>query len=111
MHIKTSISIVTLMLLSSLFISFTASAAPSKYIEENADTIMSNDNIITGVITDLSKKSIEVDHFSQKICSNVLIFTPGNQIISVDELDTAEEVRLFMNSGCVRKIQVLRVAQ
>jgi len=86
----------------------TATAASFDEMEETAEMIMDRDNIITGKMTDFSKSNIVVDSSSQRLCSELKIFSPNNHIIPLGDLKGAEDVKLFVNRGCVRKIVVLR---
>jgi hypothetical protein len=83
----------------------------SRDIEETANKIMSSDNIITGEMDEYSGRYIVVDNVRYRLCKVVKIFTPLNKMISIKNIGGAEEVKLFRNSGCVRKINVLRFAQ
>jgi len=69
------------------------------------------DVTITGELNEYSKKSLIVDHFRYPLCKKLKVFSPRNHLIPYKDIDAAEEVTLFMNKRCVRKIKVLRFAQ
>lgn len=80
-------------------------------IEEEADTVMYSDYIITGEMNGYTKNSIKVDDVTYSFCDKIIIFTPKNQRIPLRDIDAAEEVKLFENRKCVRKIKVLRFGE
>ncbi len=84
---------------------------PSENAEERPDMERPTDYIVTGTFDKYSSKYIEVDGRSHSLCKNVKIFTHKNKLIHPKDIDAAEKVKLFKNSGCVRKIKVLRFAE
>ncbi len=80
-------------------------------IEETADMTIPSDYIVTGKMNKYSGKSISVNKSQYSLCREVMIFTPRNTMISLKDLEAAEEVKLFQNKGCVRKIKVIKFAQ
>jgi hypothetical protein len=83
-------------------------AMSSEEIEETAETTLSRDDTLIGKMTDYSTRAIYVNDLSYYFCRNPRIFSPRNKVISLDNIDTAKEVKLFINNGCVRKVHVLR---
>jgi len=98
----------TLMLSFILLTTATAIEAPYDEMEETAEMIMERDSIIAGKMTDFSRSAIVVDNSSKRLCDEVKIFSPNNHIIQIKDLKGAEDVKLFINRGCVRKIVILR---
>ena len=80
-------------------------------IEETADTVLASDDIITGKMKEFSENGIVVDRIRYSFCKGVNIFTPRGRLIPLKDIGAAEEVKLFRNNGCVRKVKVIRFAQ
>jgi hypothetical protein len=100
---------ITLILLGTLYMPVMADS--SEHVEEEAETVLENDSVISGPMDEHSKKFISVDGIRYRFCKNVKVFGMQDQLISVNDLDAAEDVKLFMNKRCVRKIKVVRFAQ
>jgi hypothetical protein len=60
---------------------------------------------------DVTNRLIYVDGLGHRLCKKIKIFTPGNIIIPLEDIEGAGQVKLFKNKGCVRKIKVLQFAQ
>lgn len=99
-----------------LLISFFLTVNPgnniyAQEIEETADTIRASDDIITGKMNESSDKWIVVDRIRYSFCKGINIFTPLGRLIPLKDIEAAEEVKLFKNDGCIRKVKVIRFAQ
>lgn len=103
-----NITTFTLMLFFILLTNAAVIATDFDEMEETAEMIMERDSIITGKMTDFSKSAITVDNSSRRLCDGLKIFSPNNHIIPIKDIKGAEDVKLFVNRGCVRKIVVLR---
>ena len=79
--------------------------------EERPNKSRSSDYIVTGQMNDYSENYIVVDNRRHRLCKDVMVFTPRDTLIPLKDIDAAEEVKLFENNGCVRKIKVLRFAE
>ncbi len=88
-----------------------AAVMSSENIEENANMVKASDHIITGKMDEFSKRGIVVNNTGYRLCSGVNIFNRLNMIIPLKDLAGAEEITLFKNRGCVRKVKVLTFAQ
>jgi hypothetical protein len=110
---NTSTGIISLLLLCSfLFIAASGSIASAEEVEETAETKFYSDIIVIGKMEEYSKRSIVVNNARYDLCSNVIVFSPADKRISIDNIDAAVTVRLFLkNYTCVRKINVLRFAE
>jgi hypothetical protein len=109
---NTALFIIVLLILSVPMLgAITAGPYASESIEEKPDTVLSSDHAITGEFNEFSKNYIVVESIRYSLCKNVKVFTPQNRMIPISDIDAAEEVKLFSNKGCVRKIKVLRFAQ
>ncbi len=86
-------------------------AVSSNSIEEEADTVLKHDIITTGEVYEYSNDDIIVNDIRYIFCKNIKIYNMSNRIISVQDLEAAEEVTLFENNRCARKIKVLRFGQ
>ena len=83
----------------------------SQHKEEGPNRSLPSDYIITGVMNEYSERYIVVENSRHRLCKDVMVFTPRNTLIPLKDIDAAEEVKLFENNRCVRKIKVLRFAQ
>ena len=113
-YIKNTLrGIISLLLLCAvLFTATSGSIAYSEEIEETADTKFYSDSIVTGNMDDYSNRSITVNNSRYDFCRNVIVFSPIDTRMSIDEIDAAVTVKLFLkNYKCVRKINVLRFAE
>ncbi len=94
------------------FFSVNAGGAMShENTEENANMVRASDRIITGRMDEFSQSGIVVNHTGYRLCNRVRVFSRLNTIIPLSDLDSAEDVKLFKSSGCIRKIKVLTFAQ
>ncbi len=113
-YIKNTLTgIISLLFLFSFL--FTAASGSNLYaeeFEETADTKLYSDSIVTGNMDNYSKRSITVNNSRYDFCSDVIVFTPTDTRISIDDIDAAVTVKLFLKKySCVRKINVLRFAE
>ena len=113
-YFKKSVSLIISLLIAFLFI-FTVSTSEvissEKEIEETADMKLGMDIIIEGEMNEYSKSHIFVDNTRYSFCSRVKVYTPGSKLTTLDSLNIALKVKLFVNKKCVRKIKVLRFAE
>ncbi len=116
-HIKNIIKItgcasIFLIFMISLFLSLIpVDIVYAEEFEETADMTIPSDYIVAGKMNKYSAKSISVNNSRYSLCREVMIFTPRNTMIPLKDIEAAEEVKLFQNKGCVRKIKVIRFAQ
>ncbi len=109
---KTILTALTLVLTALIAVSLTVGEARgSENIEEGADTVLPYDDVITGAMDEMTKRLIYVDGLGYRLCKEIIIFTPINTIMPSENIEGAEEVKIFKNKGCVRKIKVLHFAQ
>ncbi len=108
---RISYPVFIMILVLSVFIITVGNSFSSEHIEESADMKLPSDTVITGEMNEYSEISIVVDNTRYSLCSNVRIFSPRNRVILFRDIEGAEEVKLFRNKDCVRKINVLRFAQ
>ena len=108
---KISTSLFCIMLFLSFAVLTAHNVMSSTDIEEEADMVKKSDNIISGKMIKFSKNMIVVDNIGHSLCKDVKVFTPRNHLRSLKDLEGAEEVRLFQNRRCIRKIKVLRFAE
>ncbi len=104
----------TIFILLSVLLIFTLNinaATSSETVEEDANTVLPNDIVTTGEINKYSKDAIIVNDIRYIFCSNVKVYNTHNRLIFIQDLDAAEEVKLFENKRCVRKIKVLRFGE
>ncbi|MBC8412920.1 MAG: hypothetical protein ISR96_10390 [Nitrospira sp.] len=80
-------------------------------IEEEADTILPGDTVYTGLTDSASNNSIVIDGIRFRFCSDLKVFNVQNRLIVHDSLKEVVEAKLFNNTGCARKIKVLRFAE
>lgn len=104
-------SILALILFSVQFADAIVDTVSSDEIEETADMTLDSDSIITGNMNEYSSNRIIVDGLGYTLCNKILIFNPHNHMIKLVDIDTAKEVKLFVNRNCVRKIYVLRFGE
>lgn len=83
----------------------------SENIEESADTVLPYDDVLTGMMGDVTKRLIYVDGLGYRLCKEIKIFTPFNTLMLLENIEGAEKIKIFSNNGCVRKIKVLHFAQ
>lgn len=114
---KTIINKIFLIALSTLMLSLcivTITPGPAisaEEIEEDADYVRSSDEVVSGKMTKYSKRAVEVEKINYSLCESVRVFGPKNNMLSLEDIDAAKEVRLFINYRCVRKIKVLRFGE
>ncbi len=108
---RVSDSLFAMILIVFVFIITAGEAMTFENFEEDANMVMPSDMIITGKMNEYSESSIVVDGIRYSLCNGVKIFTPRNRMIPLKDIDAAEDVKLFRNNDCVRKIKVLRFAQ
>lgn len=109
---KKIISVPVFFMVFALLMIFAANeSAYSEDIEEDATMVLPYDSIITGKMDEFSKRSIIVDYVRYSLCKKVRVFGTRNKLIALRDLDAAQEVKLFRNRRCIRKIKVLRFAQ
>ncbi|GBE05028.1 hypothetical protein BMS3Abin10_00647 [bacterium BMS3Abin10] len=87
---------------------------PYDNLEEEADTVMPLDEIITGNVSEYSKNNITLDGAGYyNLCRALKVFSENGRDLSFKDLDQAEQVKIFLNRSrnCVRKIKFLRSAQ
>ncbi len=81
-------------------------------IEEDADMVLANDEVITGDVEKYSKRTITLDGAGYySLCRGLKVYDKSGHFRSFEDLETAEEVKIFLSGNCVRKIKILRVAQ
>ena len=83
----------------------------AEHSEESADTVMPDDEVITGMVSDYSDRLVYVDGLGYRLCKNVKIYNTVNKIITMEEFNEVKEVKVFRSNGCVRKIKILRFAE
>ena len=109
---KIILTSLTIVLTALLAVSLTAGEVRgSEDIEESADLVLPYDDVLTGKMGDVTNRLIYVDGLWHRLCKKIKIFTPGNIIIPLEDIEGAGQVKLFKNKGCVRKIKVLQFAQ
>lgn len=109
---KITLTSLTLVLTALIAVSLTAGEVRgSENIEESADTVLPYDDVLTGMMGDVTNRLIYVDGLGYRICKEIKIFTPGNILIPLENIEGAGQVKIFKNKGCVRKIKVLQFAQ
>ena len=109
---KIGLTSLTLVLTALIAVSLTAGeVSGSENIEEGADTVLPYDDVLTGMMGDVTTRLIYVDGLGYRICKETKIFTPGNTLIPLEDVEGAEQVKIFTNKGCVRKIKILHFAQ
>ena len=109
---KKIISVPVFFMVFALLMAFAVNEAVyAEDMEEDANTAMSSDSVITGDMNEFSKRAIVVDYVRYNLCKNVRVYGMQGKLIALRDLDAAQEVKLFRNSGCVRKIKVLRFAE
>jgi hypothetical protein len=100
------------LLFSFLFAAASGSIASAEKVEETAETKFYSDSIVIGKMEEYSKRSIVVNNARYDFCIKVIVFSPADKRISIDNIDAAVTVSLFLkNYTCVRKINVLRFAE
>ncbi len=107
---RTPITVAFLILL--LFMPYTIPSTVLSFqsIEEDAEMTMPYDYLVIGDMEDYSKSSIIVNNSRYDFCKKIIIFSPQNTMLPLEDIDAAEIVKLFINGGCVRKVKVLRFA-
>ncbi len=82
-------------------------------IEEDADMVFSSDRLVTGEMNSYSEGQIVVNTTRYALCGDVKLFNSAHQTVRPDNLDTALDVKLFIDGsrGCVRKIKVLKYGE
>ena len=109
---KITLTSLTLVLTTLLAVSLTAGEVRgSENIEESADTVLPYDDVLTGMMGDVTNRLIYVDGIGYRICKEIKIFTPSNKLMPLEDIEGAEQVKIFTNKGCVRKIKILHFAQ
>ena len=109
---KITLPILTLLLTALIAVSLTAGEVRgSEDIEESADLVLPFDDVLTGKMGDVTNRLIYVDGLGYRLCKEIKIFTPGNILIPLENIEDAGQVKIFTNKGCVRKIKVLQFAQ
>ena len=109
---KIALTSLTLVLTALIAVSLTAGEVRgSENIEENADTVLPYDDVLTGMMGDVTNRLIYVDGLGYRVCKEIKIFTPSNKIMPLEDIEGAEQVKIFTNKGCIRKIKVLHFAQ
>lgn len=103
--------IIPLILFLLVFTAGTGIVTASEEIEETAEMTLYDDTTLVGEMDDYSSRSIIVDNIRYTFCDNMIIFSPHNTRVSLNNMDAAKEVQLFINDNCVRKINVMRFAQ
>ena len=99
-------------LFSFLFTATSGNIAYAEEVEETADTKFYSDSIVTGEMDDSSKRSITVNNSRYDFCRNVIVFSPADRRISINDIDSAVTVKLFLkNNTCIRKLNILRFAE
>jgi len=86
---------------------------PYEYIEEDADMVLANDEVITGDVNNYSENTITLDGAGYySFCRGVKVFSKNGATISFKDIDAAERAKIFIdkNRNCVRKITILRFA-
>ena len=86
-------------------------ARSSKKIEDGGDNVLPFDDVITGTMDEMKNRLIYVDGMGHRLCKEIQLFTPLNVHIPLENIEGAEQVKIFKNKGCVRKIKVLYFAQ
>jgi hypothetical protein len=86
-------------------------AVSAENFEESSDTVMPSDEVITGKVDDYSDRLIYVDGFGYRLCKNVKIFNTVNKMITMEDFNEVEEVKVFSSNGCARKIKILHFAE
>jgi len=110
--IKSILSFTLILALCMLVTMFAAgSGMSSDYAEETPDTVLPDDQVISGTMDDFSEHLIYVDGIGYRFCDRIKVFNPRNKMITVENLEAAVEVKLFNSNGCVRKLKVVRYAQ
>ncbi len=109
---KIMLTSLTLALTVLIPVSLTAGEARSSdKIEDAADTVLPYDDVIRGEMDEMTNRVIYVDGMGHRLCKEVKLFTPINILIPLENIEGAEQVKIFKNKGCVRKIKVLHFAQ
>ena len=109
---KIILTSLTLTLTALIAVSLTAGEVRgSEDIEESADTVLPYDDVLTGMMGDVTNRLIYVDGMGYRICKEIKIFTPSNTLMPLEDVEGAEQVKIFTNKGCVRKIKILHFAQ
>jgi len=112
-HINKTVSgiVIMLILFLSIFTAGTSVVVLAEEIEETSEITLYNDTTLIGKMNDFSRRSIIVDDIRYTLCDNIIIFSPHDTRVSINDMDAAKEVRLFINDNCVRKINVMRFAE
>ncbi len=109
---KITLTSLTFVLTALIAVSLTAGEArSSEKIEEGADTVLPYDDVLTGIMGDVTNRLIYVDGLGYRLCEEIKIFTPFNTLMLLENIEGAEKIKIFSNNGCVRKIKVLHFAQ
>ncbi len=106
-----SLTISILILPSLMFVISTTSTLSAEEIEEKADTVLYNDTVVTGAFDEYKGQAVIVEGTRYFICSKIKAFSPRNGMIDLKDIEGAEEVKLFIDGTCVRKIKVLRFSE
>jgi len=112
-HINKTVSGTMIILTLFLFIFFagTGVIVSAEEIEETSEITLYNDTTLIGKMNEISRRSIIVDDIRYTLCDNIIIFSPHDTRVSLNNMDAAKEVQLFINDNCVRKINVMRFAE
>ena len=78
--------------------------------EKSAHGTLVSDKITTGLMDEFSRRMIVVDGVKYSLCKDVMVYNNAGVLILLKDIEAALEVKLFRNSGCVRKINVLSFA-
>ena len=109
---KIILTSLTLVLTALIAVSLTAGEVRgSDNVEESADTVLQYDDVLTGKMGDVTNRLIYVDGLGYRLCKEIKIFTPGNILIPLENIEGAGQIQIFKNKGCVRKIKVMQFAQ
>jgi hypothetical protein len=109
---KIILTSLTLVLTALIAVSLTAGEVRgSEDIEESADLVLPYDDVLTGKMGDVTNRLIYVDGLGYRLCKEIKIFTPGNILIPLENIEGAGQIQIFKNKGCVRKIKVMQFAQ
>jgi hypothetical protein len=104
-------AVITLIFFLFVFILPAVEAISSEKIEEDPNRVFTSDSTLNGEMNSFSKRYISVNDVRYSLCRKVKVFSTQNKLMPLKELEAAEEVKIFRNRGCVRKIRVLKFAQ
>ncbi len=107
---KTFCGLICFIFILTSFTFIPAHVMSSDGVKEGADIVLQDDQVRTGALNSYTRSSIIVNNVRFNLCVDTLVFNPRGDEIPLSDINAAEEVKLFENQGCIRKIKVLRFA-